>query len=221
MKIVNFIACAAATMALASCSCNNNANKCCDNACADSTAVDSTAVAEEAEANSPEAQAVAAEMAEAPVVKGTIKEINGDDVTIATDGDDVVVTIANPKEELIEGSPIELKYKEVDGKLVAYENGVVVPGFKYANLLGKWGTEKNAITIELRKRGRASSLGHKNLEFKHWDLNGDTINILVKPAGGTAEFVMNWLIAENDTNKLVLTQGTTTLDMTRIDAERE
>ncbi|MCQ2228289.1 MAG: lipocalin family protein [Bacteroidales bacterium] len=219
MKFVNILACAAATMALASCSCN--CNKGAEGTCQDNAA-DSAAVVEEAAALTDSAAiAEAAEMAEAPVVKGTIKEINGNDVTIATDADDVVVTIANPKDELIEGSPIELKYKEVDGKLVAFENGVVVPGFKYTNLLGKWGTEANAITIELRKRGHASSLGHKNLDFKHWDLNGDTINILVKPVGGAGEFVMNWLIAENDTNKLVLTQGTTTLDMTRIDAERE
>ncbi len=218
MKIVNFLACAAATVAFASCSCNSNkaAEGTCDQ---DSTATE-VAEGEEVVADSA-AIAEAAEMAEAPAVKGTIKEINGNDITIATDGEDVIVTIDNAKDELIEGSPIEVKYKEVDGKLVAYTNGVEVPGFKYANLLGKWGTEGNAITIELRKRGRASSLGHKNLDFKHWDLNGDTINILVKPAGGTNEFVMNWLIAENDTNKLVLTQGTTTLDMNRIDAERE
>ncbi|MCQ2204634.1 MAG: lipocalin family protein [Bacteroidales bacterium] len=218
MKFVNILASAAIVAAFASCSCNKSAdNQAQDNAeateqCANQDSTACTAGAEQS--------AEAAELAAAPVKKGTIKEINGNDVTIATDGEDIVVTIENPSEELIEGSPIEIKYKEVDGKLVAYQGGVKVPGFKYTNLLGKWATEGNKITMELRKRGRANSIGQQNIEFKHWDLTGDSITFQVKAASGQ-EFSMPWAIETNDVEKLVLTNGTSKLDMTRLDANRE
>lgn len=210
MKILNIIASAAVIAAFASCSCNKTAE---NEAAATTTTTEAPAATAE--------ELAAAEMAAAPSIKGTIMEINGNDVTIATGAEQpVVVTIENPKDELIEGSPIELKYKEVDGKLVAYNDGVVVPGFKYSNILGKWGTEGNKITMELRKRGRANSIGQQNTEFKHWDLTGDSITFLVKAAAGP-EFNMAWAIETNEENRLVLSNGTSKLDMTRIDAERE
>lgn len=216
-KIINIFASAAVVVAMSSCSCNCNNN--CASSDQDSTAVaDSAAVEEGATAV---ADSVSKVLAEAPEITGIIEAINGNDVTVATPDSTLTVTIDNANDELIEGSPITIKYKEEDGKLVAYHDGVVVPGFKFANLLGKWGTEGNKITVELRKRGRANSIGQQNVNFKHWELNGDTINFKVATAGNGQEFEMQWLIAENDTNKLILQNGTSTLDMSRIDAERE
>lgn len=216
-KIINIFASAAVIVAISSCSCNCNNNNAC-NSEQDSTAVEATE-GDSTVATSPEAK----ELAEAPTLKGIIEAIAGNDITVSTPDSSVTVTIDNANDELIEGSPITIKYKEVDGKLVAYHDGVVVPGFKFANLLGKWGTEGNKITVELRKRGKANSVGEgQNVIFKHWELNADTINFRVQAAGkGGAEFEMKWQIAENDTNKLVLSNGSSVLDMSRIDAERE
>ena len=242
MKLSYILATVASVAMLASCSCNKNDEK----AAQEKAAQEAQAAEAQAQKDAAKAARKAAKAATPSVQKGydvaydfededaantqllhgIITAIDGDKVNIAgNDGKDYTVLITDKSQELIEGSPITVAYKTAeDGSLTnAAETGAVAVPKDYSKILGKWATEKNAITFEMRKRGKCKNVGKgQNVEFKSWKLANDTI--LFHAKSGDAEFDMPWALNVNElenNDQLVLTQGTSTLNFSRIDSERE
>ena len=202
MKLTRFIPVVAlATLAmLASCKSGNK-----NDAAANEGAATTTEAATAAPAKS--ADEIALE--KATTLKGWIKAIAGDIVTIVdANGNETQVKVVNAYDELIEGAPIEVKYID--------DNGTLSQNFK--KLLGKWTTEGDKIAFELRKSGKVKST---QTGLKSWRVVDDK----------TIEFEIGdnvfdkWTVETLEDNKLVLRHGdgadAPKIDMSRKDSNRE
>ncbi|MBQ3655709.1 MAG: hypothetical protein II956_02530 [Bacteroidales bacterium] len=225
MKKLTYLAASAvlAVSLLSSCGGNKNANN--DK---NAPATEQTATQEDAAAKAAAEKAAAEEKALAGATEffGWIKSIDGKNVTIANaDGQEITVTIPNAGDELIEGSPITIKYIEVDGaKKSATDNEKSVKlSQNFKKLLGKWGTGKDnaEITFELRKSGKCKNVGKgQNAQFKSWRLKDDqTIEFEVEANGKS--FFMPWTVDGLADDEMNLVNGESKLAMKRIDSNRE
>ena len=220
MKKLFYVAAVAALM-FASCKSGNN-NQASDDKAAQGT--EQTAN-NGAQANQPSADEKA--LASAKEFKGWIESINGNNVIVRnSDGQTLTVAIANPGQELIEGSPIIVKYIEADGanKAATDNDKSVSTSVNFKKLLGKWGAGKdnNEITFELRKSGKCKNVGKgQSTEFKSWRMKDEnTIEFEVK--NGESSFFMPWTVDGLTDNTMTLKSGETSkLEMTRLDSNRE
>ncbi len=223
MKKLTYLAASAvlAVSLLSSCGGNKNANNT-ENAAATETTQEDAA----AKAAADKAAAEEKALASATEFFGWIKSIDGQNVTIANaDGQEITVTIPNAGDELIEGSPITIKYIEVEGaKKSATDNEKSVKlSQSFKKLLGKWGTGKDnaEITFELRKSGKCKNVGKgQNAQFKSWRLKDDqTIEFEVEANGKS--FFMPWQVDGLTDDEMNLVNGESKLAMKRIDSNRE
>ena len=234
MKKVTYLMSSAviAAFMLASCSGNKNANNGSDKdsvvtvATADNNAAASTNTGNASTASTADPEETA--LASANEFFGWIESIDNNNVTIKNAaGETIVVLIPNAGEELIEGSPITVKYVDAeDGshKAATDNEKSVKLSQNYKKLLGKWGTGKDnsEITFELRKRGKCKNVGKgQNTAFKSWRLKDDnTIEFEVEAQGKT--FFMPWTVGSITDDQLVLQTGETSkLEMNRLDSNRE
>lgn len=226
MKFTYFLSIAALCAALASCGGSSSADQ---KAKADSIAAAKTADSlklVEAQNQKAAAQKAAREDGKIDpseveegesLIKGFVTAIEGDIVTINTDNGDVKVLIPNRPESLIEGAPIMVLVKEADGEKKADKDVAILKNYK--KLLGKWATEGNAISFELRKNGkckRVDKAGKQNTVFNTWKLTDNGV-ITFNVTGGGQNFNMDWNVESVDDAKLVLTQGEARLEMNNVD----
>ena len=211
---------------LSSCGGNKNANNTENAAATETTQEDAAAKAAADKAAADKAAAEEKALASATEFFGWIKSIDGQNVTIANaDGQEITVTIPNAGDELIEGSPITIKYIEVEGtKKSATDNEKSVKlSQSFKKLLGKWGTGKDnaEITFELRKSGKCKNVGKgQNAQFKSWRLKDDqTIEFEVEANGKS--FFMPWKVEGLTDDAMNLVNGESKLAMKRIDSNRE
>ncbi len=219
MKLTHILTVAAlAAFTLASCKSNNN------------KAADATTDAASTEAAATEAPATATpaksqdeiNLEKATTFKGWIKSIDGDVVTIVNkDGEEVKVKIANADDELIEGALIEVKYIDDNGtkKTATNDSKSASLAKNYKKLLGKWATEGDKITFELRKNGKMKTT-MKGTNFKSWRIVDDnTIEFEIANENGT--MFSPWQVEAIDDTNLTLKNGDAKIPMTRKDSNRE
>lgn len=209
-RIIPVVAIAAIAM-LASCkSGNKNANE-----AAEQTAATETTTATPAKS----AEEIALESA--TTLKGWIKAIEGDIVTIVdANGNETKVQVVNAYDELIEGAPIEVKYIDENGskKTATGDNKSLSLSQNYKKLLGKWTTEGDKIFFELRKNGKVKAT---ETGLKSWRVvDENTIEFEI----GDKVFD-KWSVEKLDDNNLVLKHGDAAdapkIPMTRKDSNRE
>jgi len=163
----------------------------------------------------------------ATTLKGWIKAIAGDIVTIVdANGNETQVKVVNAYDELIEGAPIEVKYIDDNGtkKTATGDNKSLTLSNNYKKLLGKWATEGDKITFELRKSGKAKT-SMKNFDFQSWRVVDDnTIEFEVKNKDGQKQFI-KFNVESFNGDDLVLSTGDgdkkTNFPMKRKDSNRE
>ena len=154
-------------------------------------------------------------------LKGWIKSIAGDVVTIVdANGNETQVKVVNAYDELIEGAPIEVKYIDDNGskKTATGDNKSLTLSNNYKKLLGKWTTQGDKIFFELRKNGKVKAT---ETSLKSWRVIDDK----------TIEFEIGnnvfdkWTVEKLDDNNLVLKHGDAAdapkIEMTRKDSNRE
>lgn len=155
-------------------------------------------------------------------LKGWIKAIAGDVVTIVdANGTETQVKIENAYDELIEGSPIEVKYIDENGtkKTATKDNKSLNLSQNFKKLLGKWATEGDQIAFELRKNGKMKST-MKGTDFKSWRVKDDsTVEFEISNENGT--IFSPWGVDVLDDTNLTLTNGDAKIVMTRKDSNRE
>jgi hypothetical protein len=226
MKKFTYLAASAvlAVSMLASCGGNKNANNDKNAPATENTAATQDDAA--AKAASDKAAAEEQALANATEFFGWIQSIDGQNVTIKNaDGQEIVVTIPNAGDELIEGAPITIKYVEAEGaKKAATDNEKSVKlSQNFKKLLGKWGAGKDnaEITFELRKSGKCKRVEKKqNAQFKSWRLKDDqTIEFEVEANGKS--FFMPWTVDNLTDDQLILKNGDSKLEMNRLDSNRE
>jgi len=163
----------------------------------------------------------------ATTLKGWIKAIAGDVVTIVdANGNETQVKVVNAYDELIEGAPIEVKFIDDNGtkKTATGDNKSLTLSNNYKKLLGKWATEGDKITFELRKSGKAKT-SMKNFDFQSWRVVDDnTIEFEVKNKDGQKQFI-KFNVESFNGDDLVLSTGDgdkkTNFPMKRKDSNRE
>jgi len=154
-------------------------------------------------------------------LKGWIKSIAGDVVTIVdANGNETQVKVVNAYDELIEGAPIEVKYIDDNGskKTATGDNKSLTLSNNYKKLLGKWTTQGDKIFFELRKNGKVKAT---ETSLKSWRVADEK----------TIEFEIGdnvfdkWTVEKLDDNNLVLKHGDAAdapkIEMTRKDSNRE
>ncbi|MBQ3636480.1 MAG: hypothetical protein II951_12835 [Bacteroidales bacterium] len=227
---------AAVSMMMSSCSCNKKDK----DAAAEGAATEQQDAQAQAQApektkkqkqieKGEEPAAEAEELAEgAKEYRGYIKSIDGNDVTL-WDGKDAekltVLTLENA-EGLIEGAPIVVYYTpkaEGEGiKLAAAQDRAMAIAKDYRLLLGKWTTEDQKITYELRRRGVAKNVQeNQNVNFKGWLLHNDTIEFAMTSAAApdVRFYDDGWYVESVDETSLILTkQDAARLEMKRVDS---
>jgi hypothetical protein len=182
------------------------------------------------EAATPAAPAKSADeiaLEKATTLKGWIKAIAGDVVTIVdANGNETQVKVVNAYDELIEGAPIEVKYIDDNGtkRTATGDNKSLALSQNYKKLLGKWATEGDKITFELRKSGKAKT-SMKNFDFQSWKLVGDNaIEFEVKNKDGQKQNI-TFNVESFNGDELVLSTGEgdkkTNFPMKRKDSNRE
>jgi hypothetical protein len=153
---------------------------------------------------------------------GWIQSIDGNTVTIKNaNGEEIKVNIANAGDELIEGSPITVKYVTVEdgsNKTATDDASSVTLSKNFKKLLGKWTTEGDKIFFELRKSGKVKAT---ETSLKSWRVADEN----------TIEFEIGdnvfdkWTVETLDDNNLVLKHGdgadAPKIPMTRKDSNRE
>ena len=157
----------------------------------------------------------------ATTLKGWIKAIAGDIVTIVdANGNETQVKVVNAYDELIEGAPIEVKYIDDNGtkKTATDNNKSLTLSQNFKKLLGKWTTAGDKIFFELRKNGKVKAT---ETTLKSWRVIDDK----------TIEFEIGnnvfdkWTVEKLDDNNLVLKHGDAAdapkIEMTRKDSNRE
>ncbi|MBO4772156.1 MAG: hypothetical protein J5595_06425 [Bacteroidales bacterium] len=154
-------------------------------------------------------------------LKGWIKSIAGDVVTIVdANGNETQVKVVNAYDELIEGAPIEVKYIDDNGskKTATGDNKSLTLSNNYKKLLGKWTTQGDKIFFELRKNGKVKAT---ETSLKSWRVADEK----------TIEFEIGdnvfdkWTVEKLDDTNLVLKHGDAAdapkIEMTRKDSNRE
>ena len=215
MKLTRFIPVVAlATLAmLASCK-SGNKN--------DAAANEGAATTTEAATATPAKSAEEIALEKATTLKGWIKSIADDIVTIVdAEGNETQVKVVNAYDELIEGAPIEVKYIDDNGtkKTATGDNKSLSLSQNFKKLLGKWATEGDKITFELRKSGKMKTT-MKGTNFKSWRVKDDkTIEFEIANDKGT--IFSPWEVESIDDSNLVLKNGDAKIPMTRKDSNRE
>lgn len=216
-RIIPVVAIATLAM-LASCKSGNKT---------DAAATEGAATTTEATTAAPAKSADEIALEKATTLKGWIKAIAGDIVTIVdANGNETQVKIANAYDELIEGAPIEVKYIDDNGtkKTATSDNKSLSLSQNFKKLLGKWATEGDKITFELRKSGKAKT-SMKNFDFQSWKLVGDNaIEFEVKNKDGQKQNI-TFNVESFNGDELVLSTGEgdkkTNFPMKRKDSNRE
>ena len=157
----------------------------------------------------------------ATTLKGWIKAIAGDVVTIVdANGNETQVKVVNAYDELIEGAPIEVKFIDDNGtkKTATGDNKSLSLSQNYKKLLGKWTTQGDKIFFELRKNGKVKAT---ETSLKSWRVVDEK----------TIEFEIGdkvfdkWTVEKLDDTNLVLKHGDAAdapkIEMTRKDSNRE
>lgn len=157
----------------------------------------------------------------ATTLKGWIKAIAGDVVTIVdANGSETQVKVANAYDELIEGAPIEVKFIDDNGtkKTATSDKKSLTLSDNYKKLLGKWTTQGDKIFFELRKNGKVKAT---ETSLKSWRVADEK----------TIEFEIGdnvfdkWTVEKLDDSNLVLKHGDAAdapkIEMTRKDSNRE
>ena len=211
-RIIPVVAIATLAM-LASCKSGNKT---------DAAATEGAATTTEAATATPAKSADEIALEKATTLKGWIKAIAGDLVTIVdANGNETQVKVVNAYDELIEGAPIEVKYIDDNGtkKTATGDNKSLTLSQNYKKLLGKWATEGDKITFELRKSGKMKST-MKGTDFRAWKVLDDkTIEFTI--ANDKGEIKSPWEVETLDDNNLVLKNGDSKIPMTRKDSNRE
>lgn len=211
-RIIPVVAIATLAM-LASCKSGNKT---------DAAATEGAATTTEATTAAPAKSADEIALEKATTLKGWIKAIAGDLVTIVdANGNETQVKVVNAYDELIEGAPIEVKYIDDNGtkKTATGDNKSLSLSQNYKKLLGKWATEGDKITFELRKSGKMKST-MKGTDFRAWKVLDDkTIEFTI--ANDKGEIKSPWEVETLDDNTLVLKNGDSKIPMTRKDSNRE
>lgn len=211
-RIIPVVAIATLAM-LASCKSGNKT---------DAAANEGAATTTEAATATPAKSADEIALEKATTLKGWIKAIAGDLVTIVdANGNETQVKVVNAYDELIEGAPIEVKYIDDNGtkKTATGDNKSLSLSQNYKKLLGKWATEGDKITFELRKSGKMKST-MKGTDFRAWKVLDDkTIEFTI--ANDKGEIKSPWEVETLDDNNLVLKNGDSKIPMTRKDSNRE
>lgn len=211
-RIIPVVAIATLAM-LASCKSGNKT---------DAAANEGAATTTEAATATPAKSADEIALEKATTLKGWIKAIAGDVVTIVdANGNETQVKVVNAYDELIEGAPIEVKYIDDNGtkKTATGDNKSLALSQNYKKLLGKWATEGDKITFELRKSGKMKST-MKGTDFRAWKVLDDkTIEFTI--ANDKGEIKSPWEVETLDDNTLVLKNGDSKIPMTRKDSNRE
>ena len=211
-RIIPVVAIATLAM-LASCKSGNKT---------DAAATEGAATTTEAATATPAKSADEIALEKATTLKGWIKAIAGDVVTIVdANGNETQVKVVNAYDELIEGAPIEVKYIDDNGtkRTATGDNKSLALSQNYKKLLGKWATEGDKITFELRKSGKMKST-MKGTDFRAWKVLDDkTIEFTI--ANDKGEIKSPWEVETLDDNNLVLKNGDSKIPMTRKDSNRE
>jgi len=216
-RIIPVVAIATLAM-LASCKSGNKT---------DAAANEGAATTTEAATAAPAKSADEIALEKATTLKGWIKAIAGDLVTIVdANGNETQVKVVNTYDELIEGAPIEVKYIDDNGtkRTATGDNKSLALSQNYKKLLGKWATEGDKITFELRKSGKAKT-SMKNFDFQSWKLVGDNaIEFEVKNKDGQKQNI-TFNVESFNGDELVLSTGEgdkkTNFPMKRKDSNRE
>ena len=210
-RIIPVVAIATLAM-LASCKSGNKT---------DAAANEGAATTTEAATATPAKSADEIALEKATTLKGWIKAIAGDIVTIVdANGNETQVKVVNAYDELIEGAPIEVKYIDDNGskKTATGDNKSLSLSKSFKKLLGKWTTAGDKIFFELRKNGKVKAT---ETTLKSWRVVDEN----------TIEFEIGdnvfdkWSVETLDDNNLVLKHGTGAdapkIEMTRKDSNRE
>ena len=210
-RIIPVVAIATLAM-LASCKSGNKT---------DAAANEGAATTTEAATATPAKSADEIALEKATTLKGWIKAIAGDIVTIVdANGNETQVKVVNAYDELIEGAPIEVKYIDDNGskKTATGDNKSLSLSKNFKKLLGKWTTAGDKIFFELRKNGKVKAT---ETTLKSWRVVDEN----------TIEFEIGdnvfdkWSVETLDDNNLVLKHGTGAdapkIEMTRKDSNRE
>lgn len=210
-RIIPVVAIATLAM-LASCKSGNKT---------DAAANEGAATTTEAATATPAKSADEIALEKATTLKGWIKAIAGDVVTIVdANGNETQVKVVNAYDELIEGAPIEVKYIDDNGtkKTATGDNKSLALSQNYKKLLGKWTTAGDKIFFELRKNGKVKAT---ETTLKSWRVvDENTIEFEI----GDKVFD-KWTVETLDDNNLVLKHGNDAnapkIEMTRKDSNRE
>ena len=188
----------------------------------DAAANEGAATTTEAATATPAKSAEEIALEKATTLKGWIKSIADDIVTIVdAEGNETQVKVVNAYDELIEGAPIEVKYIDDNGtkKTATGDNKSLSLSQNFMKLLGKWATEGDKITFELRKSGKMKTT-MKGTNFKSWRVKDDkTIEFEIANDKGT--IFSPWEVESIDDSNLVLKNGDAKIPMTRKDSNRE
>ncbi|MBQ2098063.1 MAG: hypothetical protein II480_07780 [Bacteroidales bacterium] len=188
----------------------------------DAAANEGAATTTEAATATPAKSAEEIALEKATTLKGWIKSIADDIVTIVdAEGNETQVKVVNAYDELIEGAPIEVKYIDDNGtkKTATGDNKSLTLSQNFKKLLGKWATEGDKITFELRKSGKMKTT-MKGTNFKSWRVKDDkTIEFEIANDKGT--IFSPWEVESIDDSNLVLKNGDAKIPMTRKDSNRE
>ncbi|MBR4267478.1 MAG: hypothetical protein IKQ46_15640 [Bacteroidales bacterium] len=208
---------AIASLSLASCKSGNNNSTNGENAGNATPTEQTTTTATPAKS----ADEVALETAKS--FKGWITAIEGDVVTIKNEAnEELKVKIANAGDELIEGALIEVKYVDAEdgSKKTATDNEKSVSLTQnFKKLLGKWATEGDKITFELRKSGKVKTT-MPSTKFKSWRIK-DEKTIEFEIANDKGVMFSPWTVETIDDTNLILVNGEAKIPMTRKDSNRE
>ena len=210
-RIIPVVAIATLAM-LASCKSGNKT---------DAAANEGAATTTEAATATPAKSADEIALEKATTLKGWIKAIAGDVVTIVdANGNETQVKVVNAYDELIEGAPIEVKYIDDNGtkKTATGDNKSLSLSQNYKKLLGKWTTAGDKIFFELRKNGKVKAT---ETTLKSWRVvDENTIEFEI----GDKVFD-KWTVETLDDNNLVLKHGNDEnapkIEMTLKDSNRE
>jgi uncharacterized protein YdeI (BOF family) len=157
----------------------------------------------------------------ATTLKGWIKAIAGDVVTIVdANGNETQVKVVNAYDELIEGAPIEVKFIDDNGtkKTATGDNKSLSLPQNYKKLLGKWVAKDGKTTFELRKSGKVKTSLKTN--FLSWRVKDDkTIQFEIKGENGS--MFSDWNVDTIDDEKLTLSNGQSKFELDRKDRNRE
>lgn len=210
-RIIPVVAIATLAM-LASCKSGNKT---------DAAANEGAATTTEAATATPAKSADEIALEKATTLKGWIKAIAGDVVTIVdANGNETQVKVVNAYDELIEGAPIEVKYIDDNGtkKTATGDKKSLTLSKNFKKLLGKWTTAGDKIFFELRKNGKVKAT---ETTLKSWRVvDENTIEFEI----GDKVFD-KWTVETLDDNNLVLKHGNDAnapkIEMTRKDSNRE